>query len=146
MIAAKVVGLEETKRAIEALGELGEAAVLADALKRVGKPMAEEMSALCPRDTGLTAADFRVGVSKELREEGHVRVLVGARSGRTGRAWIAKFIEYGTSKMPARPFIRPTWDRHRREFVPAVTRELRTSYERITKRLVRFAQKRGMAA
>lgn len=143
MITAKWEGLDEAMRAIRGLNEVAAPQVLEAALRTVGEPMAEEMAARAPRRTGKTAEDIRVAVSRDEAERNGVALLIGARGGKKGRAYVARFIEFGTAHHPAQPFMRPVWDGHRPHYAADVTAALRPAYDRVVRRLARFAHKRG---
>lgn len=54
-------------------------------------------------------------VSKVSKEKGVKIVKVGISKGDNSEAFYLKFHEYGTSKMSARPFMRPAFERKRKE-------------------------------
>lgn len=54
-------------------------------------------------------------VSKVSKEKGIKVVKVGISKGDNSEAFYLKFHEYGTSKMAARPFMRPAFQRKRKE-------------------------------
>jgi len=90
--------------------------VLEKALLRVAQPLAQEMRQGAPSSGRTPYLDSLVGsieavVDKEARKEGTAAVLVGPMKRKGGHGWLAHFFEFGTSKLPARPFIRPAWDR-----------------------------------
>ncbi len=137
-------GVEDAMRAIRGLGEIAAPQVLEAALLAVAKPIAEEMSAAAPRGpTGKTAASIRAAVVRDENDPMKVRVDVGARGGKKGRAYIVRWLEFGRIHQPARPFMRPVWDGHRERLARDFTAQLRPTYERVVKRLERFARKRG---
>ena len=41
-----------------------------------------------------------------------------------------RFLEFGTSKMAARPFLRPAWERHRKQIVNDVANEMNKALRR----------------
>lgn len=48
---------------------------------------------------------------------------------------VAVFIEYGTVKMPAEPFMRPAWDGGQGEALSAITNELKRGVDEATRSL-----------
>lgn len=78
-----------------------------DAIAEGGEALRAGISADAPEDTGLLAKD----VELVFLQDGLV-AEVGVRSAR--RKHVAMFVENGTSKMPARPFIAPNTARQRR--------------------------------
>jgi len=58
--------------------------------------------------TGLTADD--VTIADQPTTLGLVKLKIGLTSGKEGRAFIGRFLEYGTSRMPAYSWCRPAND------------------------------------
>ena len=69
---------------------------------------ADQVSGRAPRRTPLLALEIGYNVKPERDSVvGRVGVKAGLISKSQGKAFYGLFIEMGTSKMPARPFIRP---------------------------------------
>jgi len=136
-------------RAIRELGEFAGPQVCEKALLPIGKRLAqhirEKFAAVTHTRTGLTQRDFTAAVSKEGRESGVTQVLVGATTGKRGRAYISGFLERGTATVRARPHVRPVWDEERDKVQGEITAALRPVYEATVKRLASFARTRGAA-
>lgn len=132
-------GVREAMDAIRALGDAFSELVLEDALKKVAKPIVDDIAAHVPRDSGLTADDIGLAVSKEGRESGVAQVLVGAHGRKRGRAYILRFLEFGTFRQPAQPVMRPAWDSAEGAYVQNMMHELRAAYTRGVKRFAKRA-------
>ena len=93
-----VPGVQERLRAIAR--QVG-ARVIEDAAMDAADVMVDEMRSRINVHTGRT----RAGIDKQLkeREGNHVVVWVGA----TQRRFVARFLEFGTRKMSAKPWARP---------------------------------------
>lgn len=128
---ATVKGFDEVIAALERMGSLPADRVEA-VLMEAGQPMAAEMQALAPR-----SADPRARDRGKPRPPGHgadsikVRPVDEERAGITRvtigpsrRHYWMKFVEFGTSKMPARPFARPTFDGGREAAAERIQRGL----------------------
>lgn len=76
------------------------------ALKKAAKHVEWEIAGTVPRDTGLLESDLRVSKTK-FPKSGEHQVIVGFRKRSEGHGYLAHFHEFGTSKMPAKPFMRP---------------------------------------
>jgi hypothetical protein len=63
----------------------------------------------------------------------------GGRGSLSAAGFKVKFWEFGTSKLPARPFMRPVWDQHERGFSSAVTARLRRAYQKLKGKFERRA-------
>lgn len=142
--APKWTGVEEALRAIKGLGEIAAPQVIEAALLQLGRPIAGEMSAKVPRRTGKTAEDIRAAIVRDESNPEEVRMDIGARGGKGGRAFILRWIEFGTPHNPAQHPMRTVWEGHRGRFASDFTKALRPAYERVVKSLARFAKKRGL--
>lgn len=129
----------EARAAIRALGELAGHAVVESALRAVGIPIRDEMRAAAPELTGRTAKDIRLAT--EVLDSHLVVMRIGPSAKKGGRAFIVRFIEFGTAHQPARPFMRPVWEWHRRRLAADYTEALRPAYLRTVRRLERIARR-----
>jgi HK97 gp10 family phage protein len=139
LITSKLVGLEETQRAIRGLGEFASHEVMLAAIKPSAEEIAETMRVLIPRQTGLTAEDIKVRESSDSKSGGKVELQIGGGKGSRGRAFIMRFIEFGTFNQPARPFMRPAWDSARGHFIADVTARLRPAFEKVVRKYAKRA-------
>lgn len=143
ILKAKWAGLDEAIRNVSALGkDIAEGEVIEKALVRVGQPLKDEIARTAPRskDQRHMADEFVVRPSKHDREFGRTIVLVGPRAGRGSVGFVAAFVEFGTSRMRARPFIRPAFDAFRVGFVGALTGELQKQFERVVRKYTKGAK------
>jgi HK97 gp10 family phage protein len=86
-------------------------AVVTKAMKDVVEPMVVDMQAAAPKLTGRGAESIHSAV---VSVEGFgATVAVGPDRAH----FYLAFSEWGTAKMPARPFMRPAWDSHQREIL-----------------------------
>lgn len=80
------------------------------ALKKAAKPLRDRIDLLAPKDTGEFVKTLAVRNTKFRKLNEH-QVIVGFRKGNDGgeplKGFIAHFHEFGTEKMPAKPFMRP---------------------------------------
>ena len=84
-----------------------------DRLEKAGEVVAERARGLVPVDTGALKASIRV-VRLKGDPKQNIRVYAGNRvqggsrmKGAARGAFYAHMVEYGTVKMPAKPFLRP---------------------------------------
>lgn len=82
-----------------------------DRLEQLGERIVEDAAALAPVGSGQedTPGELRDSLAAEPQDDGSVRV------GSFGVPY-AKYVEFGTSKMRAEPFLRPALARARRAF------------------------------
>ena len=114
-----MIGVKITKRATLELDALartfGEERLLREALVEASKPILDAARANIPKKSGLTAGQIKIDDTIP-SEAGVVKITVGIPSskeaGKGSRAFIGRFLEYGTSKMRAQPWLRPANDVH----------------------------------
>jgi HK97 gp10 family phage protein len=87
---------------------------LAEAMLTAAQPVAAAARDNIQKLTGQTADQVTAWIPEEKREAGKVRVLVGIKGpdvlGKESRSFIGRFLEFGTSKMRAFPWLRPATD------------------------------------
>lgn len=143
-------GVAELKKALAELGPHMATKVGQAANNRAGKVLAEKIKAAAPVGDPDTSRTYgRKDGSVVEVDYGHLRDNIKARrvKSRTahtvvtvvtaGKAFWAKFLEFGTRKMPAKPFWRPAQDAAANDIVNAQLAELRKGLERAVKRLAK---------
>jgi HK97 gp10 family phage protein len=132
------VGIDDALEAIDGLGELASHEVQIAALTAVGKPIAEDIRQRLEAHhiTGETAGDIAVGESKEAAAAGEAVVLIGAKD----RAYLLRWLEFGTFKQRATPVIRPAWDSARGGYAAKVLEQYRKAYKRI---IAKYSRKKA---
>ena len=131
------VGLDDALAAIDGLGALAEHEVSVKALKAVAGPIADDWRAGIAKDSGLTAQDITVAEEEQTTNE--AVILIGGTSGKRGRAYIMRFLEFGTVKMRAQPAARPAWDRARGTYFDRLLEEYRKAYRSVVRRYSKAA-------
>ncbi len=142
MIGGKWTGVEGAVKAlVDISSECARDDVVVDAMLAVTRPIAEEMGrALYERIRRVTGATGESIEAQRVTDagtpDGVVAIEIGPRTGSTA-GFKVRFWEFGTSKLPARPFMRPTWDQHEGGFGAQVTGHLRNSYQKLKARFSR---------
>ncbi len=140
MIEIKVEGLAEMRRALLELPVELQKGPLRAAVSAGAKVVQDKARELAPEDTGtLKRAIYRTR-SKEGSSAVQEMAIVGARSGKRLRrrgldAYYWRFLEFGTSKMAARPFLRPAFDTTMSQQVEAIAQKLKAGIERAVAKL-----------
>lgn len=145
-LTAKV---EWLKGSDKALGEVGTKATQKNILRRTllkaAKPIDDQASALAPAETGKLQVSVITGTQLTRRQKstahkagtlGVVEVHVGTALSR------GLFQEFGTVKMPAKPFMRPAWDANKDGALKIIAAEL---WAEIEKSAAKAARKRAKA-
>jgi HK97 gp10 family phage protein len=90
--------------------------MVAAAMLEAAQPVAAEARSNIQKLTGQTADQVTAWIPEGKREIGKVTVLVGIQGpdvlGKESRSFIGRFLEFGTSKMRAYPWLRPARDSH----------------------------------
>lgn len=107
----KIQGIEAV---LNALGEVDKKLgkkILRKGLRAGAKVVENFVKANAPiGDSGLVLASIKVKAQKKSRKSFGLVVTTGDSHPYKGKAYYAAFIEYGTSKMPARPFLRESYE------------------------------------
>jgi hypothetical protein len=93
------------KRAADMLGDED---AIRDICHEALRPVADQMFSRVKKRSKRTAEDIRIG--DEPSGQGIIRASVGFSRGKSGRAFVAMYLEFGTVKRAAYPFIRPSYD------------------------------------
>ena len=104
--------IEKLQKRLDEIGRKG--SILENkALLAGAEVINKEMVRNAPERTGHAKKYLKI--SKVTKEKGIKVVKVGISKGDNSEAFYLKFHEYGTSKMPARPFMRPAFEKKRKE-------------------------------
>ena len=126
-VTVKIDGIDDMKRALAEIPEKLRKKVLLGALRKAARVVSKEAKALTPvlqtpapyRARGLVRRKISVRLSKTDRKAGDVGVFINVRPAkRAGRGaksaadpFYWRFLEFGTRKMTARPFLSPAADK-----------------------------------
>ena len=103
-------GIPAIDRKLKKLEQKVQRKVARQSLRAGAKVVQAEAKRLASVDTGLLKSKIKVRSAKQKRR-GEVAIRVGVdEKDFTGEAWYAAAIEYGTSKMDAKPFMGPAHD------------------------------------
>lgn len=109
-VKMELKGMDELQRRIEEMGRKG-ARISNEALKKGAQPILDEAKLNAPKDTGKGVEGLTIG---RPRKKGDKRsVLVGIDRGDISEVFYMKFHEFGTSKMTARPFLGPAYEKNK---------------------------------
>lgn len=155
----RIEGLQELAAAMRELPQRVGRNALRAAVNAGASVIKKEATARAPKDTGALKANlyqkqireksgdmqqtFYVGVRKGVAK--YANNAANKRSGKAGKAYkddgttfYWKFLEFGTSKMQARPFMRPAFELQKEQAVKAIAAKLD---ERIQKFATELAKK-----
>jgi HK97 gp10 family phage protein len=111
-------GMENLLTEVEKLGQAG-SRIENKALREAGEVVKEAVKQAAPRRTGTLRAS--IAVSNVKTKDGVKHVEVGP--GKEG--WYGKFLEFGTVKMKAQPFMAPGYENSKNQAMATIERELK---------------------
>jgi HK97 gp10 family phage protein len=152
-VTVQVRGLNVLLEQLNALQLELAAKALAKAGRAAFKPVLDAAKAMAPRDTGALADSLVLKVEKPKGDDGVFRVGIkigkgkGAKQAKLAAAAFGEgqskslpparrwhFIELGTSKLAAHPFLRPALDQNANRVVELLKVELRKSIDAAVKK------------
>ena len=124
-MAVRIEGLDELEKQFDRLIDTSKKKVMQKALNAAAAPIKKEAKANAPMKTGLLKKSIR---SKQMKytEKPSVGIYVA------GKAYYWWFIENGTSKMAAAPFLRPAVDAKYEEGVNKFKEKLKVEIDKVT--------------
>ncbi|KZL93972.1 HK97-gp10 family putative phage morphogenesis protein [Clostridium magnum] len=93
------------------------------ALKNAAEPVLEDAKENVPVRTGKLKKGLKITNVK--KKDGMKYILVGVDRGDNSEVFYGKFIEFGTSKMPARPFLQPAYEKNKNTIRKAIAETLK---------------------
>jgi len=93
------------------------------ALKNAAEPVVSDAKANTPVRTGNLKRGLKISGIKT--KEGIKYVLVGVDKSDSSEIFYGKFVEFGTSKMSARPFLGPAYEKNKKEIVEIIKNTLK---------------------
>lgn len=137
-------GEKEIAKALNALNKKELRKFLTPAIRKGLKPVRDQAKANVPKDTGLLEKSIRQYAGATRSGEPKGRVVAGTMVGFTAdgktvssrskkavrktRAAHAHLVEFGTVKMPARPFLRPALESRRQEAFNTIVDEAKKGF------------------
>jgi HK97 gp10 family phage protein len=143
MIEFKVSGFKELERNLRKLPQEIAGKVLRESLRKAAQPVVEQAKTAAPRSTdpgsqGHLADSIAL---RSFKTEGLDDLEVNLWLGPSPKHFYGMFHEFGTRKMPARPFLRPAWDAQGNEVLDAFGRLLGAAIEKAARKLHKAARK-----
>jgi HK97 gp10 family phage protein len=169
-VSVKVEGLKELQAALAELSKATQRNTIRRSLISAAKPFVDRAKTLVPVDTGdlknaIVAGGKIEAAGKaeyaEVKRSGGsdadalAAMRTARRSGKGSEiviyagvqklAWYAHFVEFGTEKKQARPFIRPAWDAEKDNMMEAIKRDLKANIDKAVARAARKALRKAKA-
>jgi len=122
MAQIEIQGMQELLNKLTELGKKGKR-IENKALLAAAKPILEVMVSNAPHDSGDGQAALKT--SRVYSKGDTKRVLIGIEKGDISEVFYMKFHEFGTSKMPAKPFMQPAYEAKKGESIEILKEEFR---------------------
>lgn len=143
-VRVKIEGLREVKDALRKLPNATAKNVMRRILKKRAKPFLEVAQELVPVDEGDLKESLAISTKLSRRQKGKhqkpdphdVEVFIGA-----GTHPQAHMQEFGTSELPAQPYLRPAWDRKHKGALEGIKDDLWAEIKKAADRAARKAAK-----
>lgn len=136
--AVKIKGLRELARKLKQMPVELRGKTLNAALRKGAKEIASEAQRRVPVRDGVLQRSIVIRKARVINPNNEasqtVSVRKNAKSG--GNPYYASFVEFGTSKMPARPFMRPAFESRNGDALAVFKTELSKRIERFARRKV----------
>lgn len=124
LASVDIRGQRETIRALETLSSKLQRKAISKSSRISGKILMEAAKRYAPVDTGTLKKSIKVRALKRNRR-GDVGVVVGTSQREfVGDLFYGAMVEYGTSKMEAKPYMRPAYEEKKDEIVSTYQREI----------------------
>lgn len=138
-VTMQVDGLKELADKLHAMGPDLARNALKGAVGSAARLVANEAGVTNPDDTGRTDRAIYTKMVKAETSDSQATYIVGVRSGRREQkkdrnAWYWRLVEFGTSKMPARPFMRPAFESKKAEALELIGKRIAARIRRFEKR------------
>lgn len=117
----EVQGLESLMSKLENMGKTG-VKIENEALQKAAEPILEDAKNSAPVRTGRLRDGLKISKVKNSKDGKYV--LVGTDKKDKDAPFWATFIEFGTSKMPAQPFLRPAYERNKKQVIDILKEEI----------------------
>jgi len=111
---SSVAGLDEILKKLKKLPERVQKNVVTGAIRASAKPILQEAKALVSKDSGTLKKSIAV-VKRRSKDKNLIHFSIAPRIKKGG--YIAHFLEFGTVKMSAKPFMRPAVEKKSSETI-----------------------------
>lgn len=118
MAGIELEGMQELLNRLESMGKEGKK-IENNALKQAGEVLKEEIQNNAPIDSGNLKENIEMSNIKKNKDGSYVQV------GTNDKSWYGKFVEFGTTKMGANPFMSRSFETKKDEVQEIIKDEVR---------------------
>lgn len=132
--AFAISGGEALHAALAEVGKSMEKKILARAMRDAAKPILNDAKRRAPVLSGQLRKSLKIRALQRNRKKGQVGVAISTDKGFfKGDEFYGAFHEFGTSRMPARPFIRPAFEANKARAVKIVGEAIKLGLEDVAR-------------
>lgn len=122
MAEIELTGVDEILNKLQGMGE-NVGRLENKALKNAAEPLLQDAKANVPVRTGKLKEGINIG---KIKNKGGVKyILVGVERGDNSEIFYGKFIEFGTSKRAAQPFLQPAYEKNKNRIKEIIAETLK---------------------
>jgi HK97 gp10 family phage protein len=136
-----ITGLSDLEKRLSEFSDRVGKNILRGAVSAGAAVIRNEARLKAPKDTGEMVRDIMIKRAKEIKGSGDVTYQVFVRTGKKSRlagkkrnvardSFYWRFVEFGTSKMSAKPFMRPAFDTQKEKAVERIREYLAARIEK----------------
>lgn len=126
MADLKIEGMDELLNKISEMGRKA-SRIENDALIKAAEPILEDAVRSAPKLTGKGKEGLKI--TRPKLKDGKRYILIGIDRGDISEIFYMKFHEFGTSKMQARPFLGPAYEKNKTKAMEIIKEELKKAIE-----------------
>lgn len=130
---SEVKGLEDLIAKLNSLPEKLEKKVIRSAVRKGANIIRDKARSYVPVDSGELRKSITVSGAKY--KKGTIAFAIKPRKNKKRgiTVFYGKFIEFGTSKMAAKPFMRPAYDEAEKEVLETVINDIKSKVDEVAK-------------
>ncbi len=129
----KITGLESLIKKLNDLPDKLEKKVIRSAVRKGAIIVRDKARGYAPKKTGTLKKSIKIRNNKSARGITSFKIGPTNDKKKGTDVFYGRFQEFGTSKMPAHPFMRPAYDESEKEVLDKVIDEIRSKVEESTK-------------
>lgn len=132
-MSAEIKGLEDLIASLNALPEKFERKVLRSSVRKGANIIRDKARAYVPVDQGELKKSITISGAKY--RKGTIAFAIRPRKNKKRgiTVFYGKFVEFGTSKMAAQPFMRPAYDEAEKEVLDVVISDIKSKLSEVVK-------------
>ncbi len=129
-MSINIVGAKELEKKLGGMEKNVARKIVKDVLRKAMKPLLADAKSRVQVKSGFLKKNLKIRTMKKKKHRYGVFVGVGQKW-YVGKAFYGAFLEFGTSKMAARPFLRPAFDGTKKRVENIVKAGLKRAIESI---------------